>query len=76
MNFTQEHRGPIYLSTTESEDAMSLRHCALLPTKFANVVNITHDCRGPTYLSTTESEDAMSLRQYTLLPIKLEERDE
>ena len=49
---------------------MSLRQFALLPTKFANVVNFTHDRWGPSYLSTTESEDAMSLRQCTLLPTK------
>ena len=57
MNFTS------YLSTTDSEDAMSLRQCTLLPTKFAYVMNFTHKRRGPSHLSTTELEDAMSLRQ-------------
>ena len=68
-NFTQERRGPSYLTTTESEDAMSLRQCTLLPTKFANVIYFTQS-EGLIYLSTKESEDAMSLRQCILLPTK------
>jgi hypothetical protein len=71
MNFTDERRGPSYLSTTESEDAMSLRQCTLLPTKFANVMNLTHERRDPSYLSTRESEDTWSLRKCLPLPSKL-----
>ena len=61
VNFTHDCRGPSYMSSKESEDAIFLRQCTLLPTKFANVMNVTHESRGPSYLSTTESEDAMSL---------------
>ena len=61
-------QGSVSLSTTESEDTWSLRQCTLLPSKFANVINLKKGMQVSVYLSNTECGDAWSLKALTLLP--------